>query len=246
MPIAHIPTGLKSFDELIPDCPGIPRGGLTVISGEAGTGKTEFLLQIARHALSQGISVYYSDPVDNLRGASLPQVSEATTFTVDIEDSEVLGAVDRVLSAARNGRLVIIDRIDQILWASTDPSISRPGRRLGLHRSQSTLAFCQDIVPILMENDSALLVSVQTPRRRTELPLGLTHAASLIVDLERSIKGEYTAKVTKSRWGLLSSGTMKFRVVTDTQGRHLTEVCSTEPSPRPATRSVWDRLAKMP
>lgn len=70
MPFAHIPTGLKSFDELIPDCPGIPRGCITVVSGEVGTGKTEFLLQTARHALRQGISVYYSDPVDNLRRVS--------------------------------------------------------------------------------------------------------------------------------------------------------------------------------
>lgn len=78
------------------------------------------------------------------------------------------------------------------------------------------------------------------------LSQGLGHAASLIVNLERSIRGEYTAEITKSRWGFLFSGSMKFRVVTDAQGRHLAEVLSTEPQPRPANRSIWERLAKMP
>lgn len=54
MPQACISTGLPSLDAIIDDfCPGLPRGWLTIIVGETGSGKTSLCEVIALNAATQ-------------------------------------------------------------------------------------------------------------------------------------------------------------------------------------------------
>ena len=55
----RIPTGCQSFDELLGG--GIEKGSVTLLYGEAGAGKSNVCMQIARNVISDGKRVAYLD-----------------------------------------------------------------------------------------------------------------------------------------------------------------------------------------
>ena len=68
--VKRIPTGCQSFDELLGG--GIERGSVTLLYGEAGAGKSNVCLQIARNVISGGKKVAYIDS----EGLSLDRVGQ--------------------------------------------------------------------------------------------------------------------------------------------------------------------------
>jgi hypothetical protein len=53
MPVPHYSTGLPAIDALMgEECPGIPRGALTIISGTSMSGKTSLVRSIAHNVAS--------------------------------------------------------------------------------------------------------------------------------------------------------------------------------------------------
>ncbi len=52
-----IETGIPGFDTLLKN--GIPKGSSVMVAGGAGSGKTNFCLQILAHHMSHGKKCYY-------------------------------------------------------------------------------------------------------------------------------------------------------------------------------------------
>jgi DNA repair and recombination protein RadB len=57
--VKRAPTGCQSFDDLLGG--GIEKGSVTLLYGEAGAGKSNVCLQIARNVISEGKKVAYID-----------------------------------------------------------------------------------------------------------------------------------------------------------------------------------------
>jgi RecA/RadA recombinase len=57
--VKRVPTGCQSFDDLLGG--GIEKGSVTLLYGEAGAGKSNVCLQIARNVISEGKKVAYID-----------------------------------------------------------------------------------------------------------------------------------------------------------------------------------------
>jgi energy-coupling factor transporter ATP-binding protein EcfA2 len=74
MPIPHYSTGLKTLDALLGDfCPGIPRhGGVTLIVGGTGSGKSSLCELIAYAAADQGARVGFASIENRRDPANLP------------------------------------------------------------------------------------------------------------------------------------------------------------------------------
>ena len=53
----YVKTGISGFDDLFEN--GIPKGSSTLVAGGAGSGKTNFCLQILAHHADQGKKCYY-------------------------------------------------------------------------------------------------------------------------------------------------------------------------------------------
>ena len=62
MPQPSITTGFLALDQLLvenTDYFGIPRGGLTLVTGQTGSGKSLLLRKIAEHAHTAGFHVAF-------------------------------------------------------------------------------------------------------------------------------------------------------------------------------------------
>ena len=96
----RIPTGCKAFDDLLGG--GIERGSITLLYGEAGAGKSNVCLQIARNVIRSGEKVAYIDS----EGLSYDRVEQM--FGADGENTKSL-LVSQVHSFEEQS-----DRVDRI------------------------------------------------------------------------------------------------------------------------------------
>jgi len=68
----HLSTGCTSLDRALG---GLPRGEVTLLYGEAGTGKTAFALQVSSHAAKQGSRVLFIDADNSFYPERLAQIA---------------------------------------------------------------------------------------------------------------------------------------------------------------------------
>lgn len=121
MTLQFISTGCSKLDELLGG--GIPIGRLTLIYGEAGSGKTTIALQVSVSAARIGLKVLYVDCDHSLRierfRAIIQEnfddlskriiVSRPESF---IEQSLIIGSLPRIIS--RDIGLVVVDSITNL------------------------------------------------------------------------------------------------------------------------------------
>jgi circadian clock protein KaiC len=139
---ARMPTGIEGFDEIADG--GLPRGGITVVMGGAGAGKTIFSLQVlARRASDSepGILVAFEEPADRIlaNAASFAWGGEPLTTTLQVIDAQLPQSVETsgefdligllAIVAARakkaGAKLVVFDGLDVLLDYLRDASLVR-------------------------------------------------------------------------------------------------------------------------
>lgn len=119
MSTRQIPTEVESIDHLLQG--GIERGALTLLYGEAGSGKTNLCLQLARNVVRQGQRVVFIDT----EGVSLDRLKQMCDEKGDFdtvaknilffqpysfEDQEKqIDEVIKVVESAKDIDLVIVD-----------------------------------------------------------------------------------------------------------------------------------------
>ncbi|MBS7642795.1 MAG: ATPase domain-containing protein [Candidatus Bathyarchaeia archaeon] len=121
MTLQFIPTGCSKLDELLGG--GIPIGRLTLIYGEASSGKTTIALQVSVSAARIGLKVLYMDCDNSLRIERLRAITKEDFDNLSkriivsrpesfIEQSLIIGSLPRIIS--RDVGLVVVDSITNL------------------------------------------------------------------------------------------------------------------------------------
>lgn len=142
--IEKVPTGIEGFDEIT--LGGLPRGGLTLLLGTAGSGKTVFALQTlvngARFQGEPGIFVAFEEQsrqiVRNAAtfGWDLPQLEKEHLFFLDARlsphiiragDFDLIGMLAAIKAKADDmgARRIVFDSLDVLLSLLNDPLAER-------------------------------------------------------------------------------------------------------------------------
>ena len=187
MPVPHYSTGLKTLDALIGDpCPGIPRSGLTIISGGTASGKSSLCQLIATHVVDQ----YPREVVGLANIENRGDPAYHPYRVVRMRDMDDLSRA--VLRSTYN--LLIIDGV-QYLELNRDPSNSAGEPVAGRARYLGAL-FTRT-----QNSNTALVLTWQSgrvPGTNLSIPASMSHRASLILHLEN--RGRLVM-VAKNRFG---------------------------------------------
>jgi circadian clock protein KaiC len=139
---ARLPTGIDGFDEIADG--GLPRGGITVVMGGAGAGKTIFSLQVLAmraRASEPGILVAFEETADRIldNTAGFAWGGQPLKAAVEVLDAQLSQSVEKAgafdligllaIVAARakksGAKLVVFDGLDVLLDYLHDSSLVR-------------------------------------------------------------------------------------------------------------------------
>lgn len=203
--MAHLPIGSRALDDLLEG--GLEGGALTLLFGEAGSGKTNVCLQVARNVALEGKKVLYID-TEGVSLERLKQISgdryedvmknvlffEPSTF----EEQEKL--VDKAVKLADSSLEVGVVIIDS---ATIHYRLTRNDEERGVRKSLSPqlaklLAVARSKnIPILLT--SQVYTDIE---KGTFEPLGghvLLHNAKAIVRLDKTGSSSRRAIIVKHR-----------------------------------------------
>ena len=113
----HVPTGCRALDELLGG--GVETGCLTLLYGEAGSGKTNVCLQVARNVAREGRRVAYIDTegvsLERLRqmcgddfDALLPRILFSEPYSNE-EQEKLIGQAVKMVEQATDLGLIVVD-----------------------------------------------------------------------------------------------------------------------------------------
>lgn len=131
MDVDRIPLGCSQFDRLLGG--GIETGSVTLLYGEAGAGKTNVCLQLARNIASKGEKVAYidteglsSDRLQQVFSGQEENIKNLLIFQVHSfeEQSDRIDKVEK-LAAAGSISLVVIDSLTMFYRLNHDDARTR-------------------------------------------------------------------------------------------------------------------------
>ena len=197
----RIPLGCPQFDRLLGG--GIETGSVTLLYGEAGAGKTNVCLQIARNIASKGEKVAYID-TEGLSSDRLSQVfvgqeeniKNLLIFQVHSfeEQSDRIDKIEK-LAAAGSISLVVIDSLTMFYRLNHDDSRTR----------NEFIRQTEVLLNTARQHEIAILVTSQV---YSNLNTGgveflgghaLHHNAKTIIRLDKRFDGRREAVIMKHR-----------------------------------------------
>jgi len=199
--VNRIPTGCRAFDDLLGG--GIERGSITLLYGEAGSGKSNVCLQIARNVIRNGQKAAYIDS----EGLSYDRVNQI--FGAEGENAKSLlvsqvhsfeeqsDRVDKISNLADKGviDLVIVDSINMFYRLNHDDMKIR----------NDFIRQIEVLMGMARRNDVAVLLTSQV---YTNIATGgieflgghaLNHNSKTILRLDKKSNSVRTAVVIKHR-----------------------------------------------
>ena len=214
----RVPLGSKSIDALLGG--GFEGGCITLVFGEAGSGKTNICLQAARNVVRAGKKVIYIDTegvsmerLEQICGDDFDVVAKNTLFSepYSFDEQEVLieKAVKITESSPEVG-LIVIDSATMHYRLT----LREEARRDDLHmltRQIAKLVKVSRKVGIPVIATSQVYTDIETGRF---LPLGghmLMHSAKTIVELAKTGPSTRVARLMKHR-SVEEGRTAKFRL----------------------------------
>ncbi len=203
-----LPIGAEGLDTLLGG--GIESNALTEFYGEAGTGKTNICLQLARNCIRKNHKVAYIDT----EGVSMERLRQLCADEDDFETvsrnllvfepysmKEQDKAVAKVIQLCRSDRsiqLIIVDSATIFYRLSLGSESERESRRMLTRQVTKLMTLARhDKVPVVVT--SHVYTSIE---RNCISPIGghaLAHVAKTIVHLERVGDGERRAILKKHR-----------------------------------------------
>lgn len=203
--MAHVAIGSASLDGLLEG--GLEGGALTLLFGEAGTGKTNICLQVARNVASQGKKVLYIDTegvslerLKQMAGDEYEEVMKNILFfephTFDDQEKLVEKAV-RLADSSLEVGVIILDS------ATIHYRLTRNDEERGTRKSLST-----QLAKLLMVARNKGMPVLLTSQVYTDIdkgtfePLGghvLLHNAKAIVRLDKVGASSRRAVIIKHR-----------------------------------------------
>lgn len=214
----RVPLGAKSIDDLLGG--GFEGGCITLIYGEAGSGKTNLCLQLARNVVRAGKKVIYIDTegvsmerLEQMCGDDFEVVAKNILFTepysFDEQDDLIEKAV-RITETSPEVGLIVIDSAT-MHYRLTQREEARRDDLQTLTRQIAKLVRVSRKVGIPVVATSQVYTDIETGRF---LPLGghmLTHSAKTIVELSKTGPSTRVARLVKHRSAEEGRG-VKFRL----------------------------------
>jgi DNA repair protein RadB len=203
-----IPTKCKSLDEILGG--GIESGSLTSLYGEAGSGKTNICLQLARNVVLKGKKVVFIDTegvsferLAQICGEDFPTVTKGllffTPYSLEEQEKNVDDAV-RLAEAKEEVGLIVLDSAT-VHYRATFGDESEVNGRQSLGRQLNQL------LQISRKRGIPVVVTTQVytdPKTNSFEPIGghaLSHYAKDIIKLENIGDGGLRrAIIKKFRW----------------------------------------------
>jgi len=139
------PTGIGEFDRVLG--PGLTRGGVYLLAGEPGIGKSTLLTQLA---LSIGTDIYYVCSEENPAqvASRIQRLSQKDTQNIHLLNTSVVENITQTISKNPNS-LVIVDSIQSVY---TSQNATTPGSPSQIRDSASLLiqAAKENSVPLII------------------------------------------------------------------------------------------------
>jgi len=203
--MVHLPTGSEALDGLLEG--GLEGGALTLFFGEAGTGKTNICLQVARNVAMTGKKVIYIDTegvslerLQQMAGDKYEDVMKNILFFEPHSFDEQEKFVDKAVKLAESSLEVGVIILDS---ATIHYRLTRNDEERGVRKSLSP-----QLAKLLGVSRSKDIPVVLTSQVYTDLdkgtfePLGghvLLHNAKAIVRLDKVGTGSRRAVIIKHR-----------------------------------------------
>ncbi len=197
----RIPTGCSSLDDMLGG--GLEAGSVTLLYGEAGTGKTNFCLQTAYNMAKTGMKVAYID-TEGLSSERITQIFTETELIKELlifqiysfeEQNDRVAKVCRLSEANDKIGLIVIDSMTMFYRLHTDDMSARNDF---IKQTESLLnAARKNEVPVLLTSQ----VYTNLGSGSIEFLGGnaLHHNAKTIIRLEKRNNGRRAAVIVKHR-----------------------------------------------
>jgi hypothetical protein len=186
--MSFVPTGFLALDQMISgngDCKGFPRGGLTLLGGNPGGGKSQLMRKCCARAHKRGLSVVYLTSEEDFK-AEYPVLEIVSLDEVGRLVAHLLhhGKIEKT-------DLLVLDSLSHMLPDSRLSSSSTPP--LASHARQLGQLFRGDF------NQTAVVATFQSRRGTNGSPsLELGHRASVILGVSNS-NSIYRLELIKSK-----------------------------------------------
>lgn len=203
--MAHLPIGSKPLDDLLEG--GLEGAAITLIFGEAGTGKTNICLQIARNVAVTGKKVVYIDTegvslerLKQISGDVYEEVMKNVLFFEPHSFDEQEKFVDKAAKLAESSLEVGIIILDS---ATIHYRLTRNDEERGVRKSLSPQL--AKLLAVARSKDIPVLLTSQVYtdlEKGTFEPLGghvLLHNAKAIIRLDKVSTGVRRAVIIKHR-----------------------------------------------
>lgn len=198
----RIPTGCGNFDDLLGG--GLEKGSVTLLYGEAGTGKTNFGLQTALMVASEGKKIAYvdteglsSDRIEQIFHERPELIRNLLVFQVHSfeEQSDRIPKVCKLCTANDTIGLVVVDSVTMFYRLHSDDTSVR----------NEFIKQTQMLMEAARQNDIPILLTSQV---YTNIGSGsieflgghaLHHNAKTIIRLDKRGNGRRAAVIVKHR-----------------------------------------------
>ncbi|TLZ65410.1 MAG: DNA repair and recombination protein RadB [Methanobacteriota archaeon] len=202
----RVPLGVKSVDDLLGG--GFEGGCITLLYGEAGSGKTNLCLQLARNVVRSGKKAIYIDTegvsmdrLEQMCGDDFEVVAKNILFTepYSFDEQDVLiEKAARITETSPEVGLIVIDSATMHYRLTMREEARRDDLQTLTHQIAKLVRVSRKVgIPVVAT--SQVYTDIETGRF---LPLGghmLTHSAKTIVELSKTGPSTRVARLMKHR-----------------------------------------------
>jgi len=213
----HVPTGCRALDELLGG--GVETGCLTLLYGEAGSGKTNVCLQVARNVAREERRVVYVDTegvslerLHQMCGEDFEQVLPRILFSEPYSNEEqekLIGQGVKMVETAADVGLIVVDSATMHYRLTLRDDDPEERRSLARQVARLLRASRKSEIPVVLT--SQVWTDIE---RGTIEPLGghmLSHNCKTLVRLEKVAPSLRRAVRVKHRH-LAEGDSVKFRL----------------------------------
>ncbi len=200
----RLPSGCQSLDLLLSG--GFESGIITQLYGEAGTGKSNIVMQLAVQAVARGLRVIFIDTegfsADRFKQIAGPGAEEMAAKIMIFEpmslEQQAIAIREASKIAGRDLGLVILDSATSLYRVLLEAEDNRSVRRtLTVQLSELQEIARRHRIPVVITNQ--VYMDIENNLLRPIGGTGLEHICKAIIFLEKKGEGLRSARIMKHR-----------------------------------------------
>jgi DNA repair protein RadB len=202
--LERLPSGCQSLDLLLSG--GFESGIITQLYGEAGTGKSNIVMQLAVQAVSRGLRVIFIDTegfsAERFKQIAGPGAEEMAAKIMIFEpmslEQQAIAIREASKIASQNLGLVILDSATSLYRVLLEAEDNRSVRRtLTVQLSELQEIARRHRIPVVITNQ--VYMNIENNSLRPIGGTGLEHICKAIIFLEKKGEGGRRARLMKHR-----------------------------------------------